>query len=62
LVGEQLRWFDLKRTGKLVEYAKRWNPDAKDNIKDYHILRPIPQTQLDAISNKADFLQNVGYN
>lgn len=22
LVGEQLRWFDLKRTGKLVEYVK----------------------------------------
>lgn len=62
LVGEQLRWFDLKRTGKLVEYVKRWNPDAKDNIKDYHILRPIPQTQLDAISNKTDFLQNAGYN
>lgn len=62
LVGEQLRWFDLKRTGKLVEYVKKWNPDAKDNIKDYHVLRPIPQIQLDAVSNKGDFLQNTGYN
>lgn len=61
LVGEQLRWFDLKRTGKLVEYVKKWNPDARNNIKDYHVLRPIPQVQLDAISNKTDFLQNEGY-
>lgn len=61
LVGEQLRWFDLKRTGKLVEYVRKWNTDAKDNIQDYHVLRPIPQVQLDAITNKGDFLQNEGY-
>lgn len=62
LVGEQLRWFDLNRTGKLLEYVTKWNPDAKANIKDYHVLRPIPQTQLDAVSNKNDFKQNNGYN
>ena len=33
LGGEQQRWFDLKRTGKLIEYVKKYNPDAKDNIK-----------------------------
>lgn len=61
LVGEQLRWFDLNRTGKLLEYVKKWNPDAKDIIQDYHTLRPIPQTQLDAVSNKDEFKQNDGY-
>lgn len=61
LGGEQQRWFDLKRTGKLIERVKKYNPDAKENIKDYHTLRPIPQTQLDAVINKQDFSQNAGY-
>jgi len=26
------------------------------------LLRPIPQTQLDAIINKEEFGQNAGYN
>lgn len=62
LGGEQLRWYDLKRTGKLIERVKAYNPDAANNIKEYHLLRPIPQTQLDAVINKADFSQNEGYN
>lgn len=60
--GEQLRWFDLKRTGKLIERVKEFNPDAAANIQPYHTLRPIPQSQLDAISNPAEFYQNEGYN
>ena len=55
--GEQQRWFDLKRTGKLLERVKAYNPDAKVNIKEHHLLRPIPQTQLDAIINKEEFGQ-----
>jgi SusD family. len=62
LGGEQLRWFDLKRTGKLVEYVKLWNPDAKKNIQSYHVLRPVPQSLLDVIQNKDEFKQNEGYN
>ncbi|QDA58588.1 RagB/SusD family nutrient uptake outer membrane protein [Hymenobacter jejuensis] len=62
LAGEQLRWFDLKRTNKLVERVRKYNPEAGANIQDYHTLRPIPQRQLDAIQNKADFTQNPGYN
>ena len=61
LGGEQLRWFDLKRTGKLMAYVQQWNPEAKRNIQSYHQLRPIPQTQLDAIINKEEFGQNPGY-
>jgi len=61
LVGEQLRWFDLKRTGKLLERVKAYNPEAKDNIQAKHVLRPIPQTFLDAIENADEFGQNSGW-
>ena len=61
LAGEQLRWFDLKRTGKLVERVKARNPDAAAYVQAFHLLRPIPQRQLDAVSNKTVFTQNPGY-
>ena len=59
--GEQLRWFDLKRTGKLVERVKAMNPDATSFIQPFHAVRPIPQTQIDAVTNKDEFKQNPGY-
>jgi hypothetical protein len=59
--GERYRWIDLKRTGKLIEYAKRWNPITRNNIQEKHLLRPIPSDFLDRLSNKADFPQNPGY-
>jgi hypothetical protein len=61
LAGEQLRWFDLKRTGKLIDRVKRLNPENGVYLMDYHTVRPIPQTQLDAITNKEEFKQNPGY-
>lgn len=62
LAGEQHRFFDLKRTGKFLERVKLYNPDAAASVKDYHALRPIPQSELDALTNKDDFKQNTGYN
>ena len=62
LAGEQQRFFDLTRTGKLIERVKKYNPNAAENIQDFHILRPIPQDELDAIVNKDEFLQNPGDN
>jgi starch-binding outer membrane protein, SusD/RagB family len=47
LDAEQIRWFDLTRTGKLVEYVKLYNPLGAGNIKDFHVVRPIPQAQID---------------
>lgn len=61
LVAERHRWVDLKRTGKLIEYAKLYNPNARNQIKDFHLLRPIPTNFIDRLSNKTEFQQNTGY-
>lgn len=59
LYGEMLRWFDLKRTGTLIDRVKRYNKEASPNIQEYHLLRPIPQIEIDRASNIVD--QNLGY-
>ena len=60
LCGEQFRWMDLRRTGKLLEYVRAYNPDAAPYIKEHHILRPYPILQLNTMSNPEDFKQE-GY-
>ncbi|EKF55356.1 RagB/SusD domain-containing protein [Galbibacter marinus] len=65
LLGEYHRWFDLKRTGKLVERASLHHylieesnfAGANGELK---ILRPIPQDAIDLNQNK-DFPQNPAY-
>ena len=61
LMGEGLRWYDLKRTEKLIERAKAMNPWIKgsNTIQSYHLLRPIPLTESDLSSN--EITQNTGY-
>lgn len=59
LVGEMFRWFDLVRTGKLVERVRAYNLYGAPNIQEHHVLRPIPQDQIDRTSS--DFAQNPGY-
>jgi hypothetical protein len=59
--GEQMRWFDLKRTGTLLERVQAHNPEAAPYIQPFHAVRPIPQEELDAVSNKGEFQQNPGY-
>jgi len=62
LIGEQFRWLDLKRWGVLIERVKLHNPQAAPNIKDFHVLRPIPQNQIDrAEGGPSGFPQNTGY-
>lgn len=67
LCGEQQRWFDLKRTGTLIDRVRLYNGSASPNIQSIHTLRPIPQPQMDAITNKTagpdpeGFWQNTGY-
>lgn len=59
--GEQLRWFTLKREDKLLDRVKADNPNAATGIQSFHVVRPIPQTELDAVTNPNDFKQNPGY-
>lgn len=65
LLGEGFRWFDLKRTGKLLERAIEHNPDVVaplGNLQEHHYLRPIPQSQIDRTEGGSDaFPQNPGY-
>ena len=59
LLGENMRWLDLVRTGKLLERVKKYNPVAAAGIQPFHVLRPIPQEQIDRTSS--EFKQNPGY-
>lgn len=48
LCGENVRWWDLVRTGKLLQRVRMHNKEAAANIIEKHVLRPIPQAQIDA--------------
>ncbi|MEH6405877.1 MAG: RagB/SusD family nutrient uptake outer membrane protein [Leeuwenhoekiella sp.] len=65
LLGEYHRWFDLKRTGTLVERASAYhyliNPANFNGANgELKILRPIPQSAIDLNQNR-DFQQNPAY-
>ena len=59
LIGEGHRWMDLTRTKKLVERVRLHNPIGGPNIQDFHVVRPIPQDQIDRTLNP--YPQNPGY-
>jgi starch-binding outer membrane protein, SusD/RagB family len=68
LCGEQQRWFDLKRTRTLLANVAANNAQASPNIQSYHLYRPIPQSQVDIVTNlvpypgaTGKFWQNEGY-
>nr|MBI1229823.1 RagB/SusD family nutrient uptake outer membrane protein [Cytophagales bacterium] len=61
LIGEQQRWLDLKRWGVLIQRVRQHNPQVT-NLQEFHLLRPIPQNQIDrAEGNNAGFPQNPGW-
>jgi starch-binding outer membrane protein, SusD/RagB family len=60
LIGEGHRWMDLTRTNTLVERVRQYNPVGGLNIQDYHVVRPIPQNQIDR--TLGGYPQNQGYN
>ncbi|WP_437919990.1 RagB/SusD family nutrient uptake outer membrane protein [Sphingobacterium sp. LRF_L2] len=53
---ENKRWFDLVRTGNLLSVLRS---KGNANVRDYHVLFPIPQRELSVNSN---LTQNEGYN
>jgi hypothetical protein len=56
-VNEGVRWYDLVRTGNLVEYVN--NAKGSDsNPQEFNNLFPIPQRELD---NNPKLDQNLGY-
>jgi starch-binding outer membrane protein, SusD/RagB family len=57
-VSEGQRWYDLVRTGNLVEYVKRAK-GGNSNPTEFNNLFPIPQRELD---NNKNLTQNEGYN
>lgn len=63
LNGELRRWWDLTRTEKLVERVKKYDPNGAPNVKAFHMLRPIPQNQIDRLDPKGPIEeeQNPGY-
>ncbi len=66
LAGEYYRWFDLKRTGTLIDRTVQYNKDIESadwfvgNGGELKILRPIPQDAIDL--NRGNYPQNPAYN
>ena len=62
LCGEQWRWYDLKRTGRLnQQYLTEDGKNPHITIfQQRHLVRPIPQEFLDQIANADEFGTN-GY-
>lgn len=50
LCGELTRWLDLVRTNQLIPRVKAHSKDGWANIQEKHMLRPIPQEQIDAVT------------
>lgn len=67
LYGEYQRWWDLVRTHTLLSRLNTWNKleaypkYALSNPQDAFMLRPIPQTQIDLVTQGPPFPQNPGY-
>jgi len=59
LTGETTRWFDLTRTGQLVNRVKKWNPGGGPNIQEFHNLRPLPNAEI--LNSTGAMKQNPGY-
>jgi starch-binding outer membrane protein, SusD/RagB family len=60
LCGEFTRWFDLKRTQKLASRIAAYNPDITNFNPNYY-LRPVPLSEVQALSNASAFGQNPGF-
>jgi len=58
--GEYRRWFDLKRTRTLLDRVHTYNPDITQ-IQPFHVLRPVPNTEMTLLLNADEFGQNEGY-
>ena len=62
MAGEANRYQDLIRPGGqyFVDRTSKYNPDARANLRAFHALRPIPQSQVNGVTGTA-YPQNAGY-
>ena len=56
-VNEGIRWYDLVRTGNLIEYVKRAKGDAS-NPQSFNYVFPVPQYEME---NNQNMVQNSKY-
>jgi hypothetical protein len=64
--GEGLRWFDLQRSGELINIMNAWiavedaTRKKMGQVNKNFIIYPVPQSQMDAAPGL--YTQNPGYN
>lgn len=61
LFAEDTRWWDLSRTKKLVDRVQLYNAEAAAGVQPFNMLRPIPQSQIDLVTEGPKYPQNPGY-
>lgn len=68
LCGEQMRWFDLQRTGKWRDRSTNYSLNGVEmqtrDIKAHYDVRPVPESQIDLMGNseeEKEAYQNPGY-
>ena len=61
MFAEDTRWWDLARTQKLVQRVQAYNPEGAAGVQPFNMLRPIPQSQIDLVTEGPPFPQNPGY-
>ncbi|MGZ8511646.1 MAG: RagB/SusD family nutrient uptake outer membrane protein, partial [Chitinophagaceae bacterium] len=62
MFAEDTRWWDLSRTQKLVERVNLYNNEqVAPGVQPYNMLRPIPQSQIDRVTEGPKYPQNPGY-
>lgn len=58
LALEGHRWFDLLRTGQVIPQLQS---NEGKTVQSYEFVYPIPQAEIEKMSNPAIFPQNTGY-
>ncbi|MDP4290184.1 MAG: RagB/SusD family nutrient uptake outer membrane protein [Bacteroidota bacterium] len=62
LCGQMVRAWDLARTGQMQSRIVKHNTDAQLNfVVPKHLLRPIPQSQIDNTTTGKPYPQNPGW-
>lgn len=61
LFAEDCRWWDLSRTKTLVQRVQLYNTEAAAGVQPFNMLRPIPQSQIDLVTEGPKYPQNPGY-